>query len=170
MKLTFFIFFALLLPPGAQARGVESPVGGALWFDNVRSQYRSFEEIKPSLINAGPQSVYLKWTHPHGARLERFDDETGQWEAGGKGTDCGTGLGRPIEIKAGESRDVNVEWEMSTDDSENPTFFRLADHDTLRPLGGRYRLILPYAVEVWAMGRSPDRIYYLKSWEFWIVS
>jgi hypothetical protein len=167
LTLLFLATVALSMPTFAQSAA--SPVEGAIYFTNLESEYRKFSDIKPKFVNTSVQSVFLKWFYPNGAKLMRLSEETGKWEAGGTGIGCATGMSKPVEIKSGETIEITLDWEMSTDDFNNPKFFELADHKTHRPLSGRYKIFMPYTLEVWALGRNPKRIYTVESFEFSVL-
>jgi hypothetical protein len=131
----------------------------SLQFRNVGGPYRSFAEIEPVLINDSDFSVFLWKVYPYyEAHLSRFNEGTETWEPGAQGIACGTveKPDEPIEIKAGEERRVRLAWELSTDDLKRPSAFELPD-GTLRPLVGKYRLGIRYALEPWILGKNPLR-------------
>ncbi len=153
-----FIGFTLLLAFAVCASAqADSP---KVFWKNVQEKYKKFDEIKPILVNQSDKSIFLYKLHPYwNAHLQRFNEETKAWEAGGKGIGCGTMQNplEPIEIKSGEEREIEVAWELSTDNIKKPKFFELQDHETLRPLIGKYRLMLPYAFEPWTLKNNPLR-------------
>lgn len=157
--------FAFALQTSAQ---ISEP---KIFWKNIQEKYKSFDEIKPILVNQSDKSIYLFKIYPYwNAHLERFNDETQKWEIGGKGIGCATVENplEPIEIKPNEERQIELAWELSTDNFKNPKFFELNDHETLRPLIGKYNLYLHYAFESWTIANKPKRSY-LVSAEFEIV-
>ena len=151
------------------AQSKSSSVERAIFFSNLEPQYQRFSDIKLRFVNSSGQSVFLKWFYPNGAKLMRLNEETGEWEAGVTGIGCLTGMSKPIEVKPGETLDIQLDWELSTDSLDNTQFFELPDHKTYRPLNGRYKIYMPYALEEWSRGRKPKKIYPLESSEFSIV-
>jgi hypothetical protein len=72
----------LLSFTGAFAQ-TDTPISTALKWQNVSSQYKSFDQIKPVLVNEGKESVFLSRIYPHGsAQLSRFNEGTRKWESG----------------------------------------------------------------------------------------
>jgi hypothetical protein len=133
-----------------------------IFWKNVGSSYRSFAEIKPILANHSDRSIYLYKIYPYwNAHLQRFNDEIGKWEAGGRGIGCATVANalEPIEIKPNEEREIELAWELSTDSFKKPKFFALDDHSTLRPLVGKYRIYLSYAFEPWTIATKPRQTF-----------
>ena len=131
-----------------------------VFWKNIQEKYKKFDEIKPILVNQSDKSIFLYKLYPNWyAHLQRFNEEIKVWEVGGRGIGCATMANplKPIEIKPGEEREVEVAWELSTDDLKKPKFFELQDHSTLRPLIGKYRIILPYAFEPWTLRNNPTR-------------
>jgi hypothetical protein len=152
-KLFVFVFLLVFaLQVSAQA---DSP---KIFWKNVEAKYKKFDEIKPILVNRSDKSIYLYKIYPHwNAHLQRFNEDSQEWEIGAKGISCGT-VGNPlepIEIKPNEERQVELAWRLSTDNFKKPKFFRLQDYRTLRPLVGRYRLYLLYAFEPWTLVNRP---------------
>ncbi len=83
------------------------------------------------------------------------------------GITCGTvaHAGVPIEIKPNSRRHTQVYWQLSTDKWERPHYF-VVDSREHRPLDGRYRFVLRYALEPWTLIQHPTAIYTLISSEF----
>ncbi|MBX7175064.1 MAG: hypothetical protein K1X72_29065 [Pyrinomonadaceae bacterium] len=143
-----------------------------IFWKNVSPRYKKFSEINPILVNQSDKSIYLYKLHPYwNAHLQRFNEEIKQWETGGKGIGCGTIANplEPIEIKPSEERQIELAWELSTDNFEKPKFFELQDRETLRPLIGKYRLYLSYAFEPWTLKDTPLKKYVVST-EFEIVN
>lgn len=144
------------------------PVAFLLWTD-VSSGYRHFEEIKPRLVNKGEIPIFLSRLWPDGsARLERFNQESGQWEPGDWGITCGTVAQPtvPIEINPKSEQQIHVYWQLSTDKWENPQHFVVFRTLQRRPLGGHYRFVLRYSLQPWTVVDHPSAIYRFTSPEF----
>jgi hypothetical protein len=142
-----------------------------VFWKNVEVKYKKLSEIKPILVNQSDKSIYLYKLHPYwNAHLQRFNDETKEWEVGGKGIGCGTVEKplEPIEIKPNEEREVELAWRLSTDNFKKPKFFELQDRDTLRSLVGKYKLYLHYAFEPWTLVNRPKQVFSVEQ-EFEIV-
>ena len=75
----------------------------------------------------------------------------------------------PDEIKANTEREVEVYWQMSTDDWDKPQHFVVLDSREARRLDGRYRFFIRYALEPWALGFQHKATYFVTSPEFVIV-
>lgn len=161
---TLILLVVLTLTIASPAFAQMSPVANSVYFTNIEAEYKSFAEIQPILVNNSGQAIHLKFLYPNGAKLKRLNEETGEWELGGTGIGCGTGA-KPVEIAAGESPKIVLDWEMSTDDFEKPKFFELQDRETHRPLRGTYKIFMPYALEKWFFNTKP-KIYYVESTEF----
>ena len=161
----------LLLTTPVTAAARESGQRHGLKFSHLARVYYSFEDIKPVVINSGSEPVYLSSFHPQAAaRLMRLNEETGVWEFGQWTTQCGAvaNVGMPIEVLPGGSFWPRVLWRYSTDDWDNPTAFETAD-DERRPLAGRYKLSLRYALKPWVPGGPPGPIYSVRSEEFTVA-
>jgi hypothetical protein len=77
----------LLSFTGAFAQ-TDTPISAALKWKNVSSQYKTFDQIKPVLLNEGKESVFLSRIYPHGsAQLSRFNEGTRKWN-GSALTNC----------------------------------------------------------------------------------
>ena len=149
------------------AQQAKSPA--SLRWANVSPKYRSFEQIKPKLLNSSEVSVFLSRLWPDGnARLERFNENTQEWESGDWGITCGVVLKAtvPIEIKPHSQREIQVYWQLSTDKWENPQHFVLSQSRERRPLGGKYRFVLRYALQPWTLVHHPPTTYSFVSPEF----
>ena len=120
MKLAkIFIIFTFLLAFAFQV-SAQDKTPKIVW-KNVQEKYKRFDEIKPVLVNQSNKSIYLHKLYPHwDAHLQRFNEETKDWEAGAKGISCATIEKplEPIEIKPNEEREVELAWELSTDNFE----------------------------------------------------
>lgn len=163
------IIFTFLLAFVLQVSAQDSE--SQIFWKNVSPKYKKFSEIKPILVNQSDKSIYLYKLYPYwNAHLQRFNEETKQWESGGKGIGCGT-VEKPLEpivIKPNEERQIELAWELSTDDFEKPKFFELQDHKTLRPLIGNYRIYLSYAFDSWTLKDNPLKKYVVSA-EFEII-
>jgi hypothetical protein len=147
----------------------EAKPAASLQWTNVLAGYHSFEEIKPGLVNKGGISIFLSRLWPDGsARLERFNEDSGQWEPGDWGITCGTVAyaSVPIEIKPKSEQEIHVYWQLSTDKWENPQHFVVFRSLQQRPLEGRYRFVLRYALQPWTLVHRPSAVYQLRSPEF----
>ena len=165
-----FIIFTFLLAFAFQL-SAQDEKQKIVW-ENVQEKYKKFDEIKPILVNQSDKSIYLYKIYPYwNAHLQRFNEEMKQWEIGGKGIGCATVSKplEPIEIKPNEERQIELAWELSTDDFEKPKFFELQDHETLRPLIGKYKLYFRYAFEPWTLVNRPKQTYSVFA-EFEIVN
>jgi hypothetical protein len=148
----------------------QSPV--TLTWKHVSARYKSLNEITPVLVNEGKQSVFLSRIWPDGsAQLERFNESTGKWESGEWGVRCGTVQQPdvPIEIPSKAERSVDVYWQLSTDDWDNPTHFVVRTPTENRPLEGKYRFMLRYALMPWTVFRHPKAVYTIVSPEFLVA-
>ena len=125
----------------------------------VSTPCRSFADIKITLANTTAISVFLSRVWPTAARLQRLNPATGKWEFGGWPIRCGTVVdaSKPIEIKPGASRAMDLEWDLSVDDRDQPKWFITAD-DTQRALSGTYRIVLEYSEEPWTVFHRPKRV------------
>lgn len=143
-----------------------------LSWKNAASQYRSLQAIKPSVENVRNSPVFLSRIWPDGsAQLQRLNDETNEWEFGAWGIRCGT-VRRPftpIEIPAHGERKIDVFWQRSTDDWNSPRHFVVFQSTEKRPLKGKYRLVLRYALEPWTVGHYPSAVYSISSSEFTVT-
>lgn len=154
----FFVVFTFLSAFALQI-SAQTDTSKIFW-KNVETKYKKFSEIIPILVNQSDKSIYLYKVYPYwNAHLQRFNEETQKWEAGGRGISCATVEKpfEPIEIKPNEERKIELAWKLSTDNFENPKFFELQDRETLRPLIGKYRLFINYAFEPWTLKDKPSR-------------
>jgi hypothetical protein len=161
-----WIFLALGLASSFAQDSSEPPA--VLAWQNVASHYQRFDQISPLLVNSGQKSIFLSRIWPHGsAQLERLSEETGIWEPGEWSGGCGvvSKATVPIEIKPRTERAIDVYWQLSTDDWDKPTHF-VAETDEERPVEGRYRFVLRYSMEPWALLHHPAAIYKILSPEF----
>jgi len=143
-----------------------------LTWKHVSARYRGFNEIKPVLLNEGKQSVFLSRIYPDEfAQLERFDESTGKWESGEWAIRCATVSqpSVPIEIQPKTERSIQIYWQVSTDDWDNPKHFVVETSLEKRPLEGKYRFMLRYALKPWTVFHNPDAIYTIVSPEFLIT-
>ena len=166
------IFFLLLLSFTGAFAQTDTPISTALKWNNVSSQYKSFDQIKPVLVNEGKESIFLSRIWPHGfAQLSRFNEATRKWEAGAWGTGCGAVKDPtiPIEIKPQTERGIEIYWQLSTDDWDKPKRFVVYDSLEERPLKGRYKFSLRYSKQPWTLAHRPGAIYVLDSPEFRIT-
>jgi hypothetical protein len=139
---------------------------------NVSPKYHRFDEIKPRILNSSEVSIFLSRLWPDGrARLERFNQDTGEWESGDWGITCGTVAHAtvPIEIKPHSEKDIQVYWQLSTDKWENPQHFVVFHSLEKRPLGGKYRFVLQYALQPWTVMHYPSATYSSTSPEFMVT-
>jgi hypothetical protein len=146
---------------------LESPA--ILAWQNVSSQYKSFDEVRPLLVNNGQKSIFLSRIYPHGsAQLERLSEATGNWESGHWSGGCGvvSKATVPIEIKPRAEREIQVYWQLSTDDWDHPKHFVAGSSYEERPIEGRYRFVLRYSLEPWTLIHHPASIYTIRSPEF----
>lgn len=140
-----------------------------LQWANVSSYYHRFADIKPKLVNNGNVSIFLSRLYPNGsAQLERFNPDTGNWETGEWGITCGTVAYAtvPIEINPHSQQEIQVYWQLSTDNWKNPKHFVLFHSLDQRPLEGKYRFVLRFAEQPWTLVHHPSAIYSLTSPEF----
>jgi len=150
------------------AQEASQPSANLAW-QNVFPRYESFDDIKPVLVNSGQRSIFLARIWPHGwAQLERLSETTGEWESGQWSGGCGTVAKAtiPIEIKPRTERSIEVYWQLSTDDWDRPEHFVVGGSREERPLEGRYRFGLRYALEPWTLIHHPSSIYMAYSPEF----
>jgi hypothetical protein len=157
---------------GSLAQDVPQSQATLIW-KHVFLQYKRMDEIKPVLANDGGQSVFLSRIWPDGsAQLQRFNETSGKWEFGYWGIGCGTVLqpDAPIEIQSRTERNIDVYWQLSTDDWDNPRHFVTQAKSENRGLKGKYRFILRYSLTPWTIFQHPDAIYTIVSSEFFITS
>ena len=167
-RLVTVVFVAL----ASALLGQEAKSAASLEWANVSSGYHRFEDLKPELVNKGEVSIFLSRLWPDGsAQLERFNQETGNWETGEWGITCGTVAQPtvPIEIKPQSQNEIHVYWQLSTDKWENPKYFVLFHSLERRPLEGKYRFVLRYAEQPWTLVHQPSAIYRFGSPEFVLV-
>lgn len=133
----------------------------------ISASYHSFAEIKITLQNTASTSIFLSRIWPTAGRLQRMNHATGNWETGRWPIRCGTVADalKPIEIKPGTARGVDLEWDMSVDDADRPQRFITASAEQ-RPLGGTYRIVLEYAAEPWTVFQRPKRVLTVRSSDF----
>jgi len=133
----------------------------------VATYYRSFADITPTLLNTTSPRIFLSRIWPTAARLERLNAMDKNWEPGAWPIRCGTVAHsmEPIEIKPAASIDVQLEWQRSVDDIENPHWFVTTD-SIQRPLSGEYRLVIEYAREPWTIFHRPKQVLRAVSIEF----
>jgi len=165
LKVSAFIFLAL----GSVTLFTQTPseTPAILVWQDVAPRYKTFVEIKPVLINSGPNSIFLSRIWPHSAaQLERLSEETGNWESGSWSGGCGSvaNATKPIEIKSHTERQIIVDWELSTD--EGNKHFVAATSRAERPIPGTYRFVLRYSLEPWTLISHPRLIYEAISPEF----
>lgn len=155
------------------SREQEEKSTSSLQWENVSAGYHRFEDIKPKLVNKGEVSIFLSRLWPDGsAQLERFNQDTGNWERGEWGITCGTVAQPtvPIEIKPHSQQEIQVYWQLSTDKWEKPKHFVLYHSLEQRPLEGKYSFVLRYAEQPWTLVHHPSAIYSLRSSEFVLLS
>ena len=149
-----------------------SPPANLVWQD-VAPTYKSFDEIKPVLVNNGQESVFLSRLYPNGsAHLQRLSEATGDWESGEWSITCGN-VSRatvPIEIKRRTERTIRVYWQLSTDDWDKPKHFVVGGLHRERPIEGMYRFVLDYSLQPWTLVQHPKEIYTIMSPEFHVGS
>jgi len=149
----------------------QSPV--PLIWKNIASQYKSLQEIRPSVLNVGKRPIFLSrlWPDTY-AQVQRLSEETNEWEFGEWGIRCGTVAqsSTPIEIPAQGERNIGVYWQLSTDDWDNPKYFIVLKSLEKRSLTGKYRLVFRYAREPWTLGHHPATIYSIASPEFIVTN
>lgn len=139
----------------------------SVYFTNIQPEYKSFNEIEPILVNNSKQSIYIKFALG-GAKLKRFNEETGEWEFGAQRKGCLTGA-RPSELSSAANKKIYVDWRFPTGYVKDPNIFILQNLGTQRPYVGTYKIFLPYAFEEWSIGKIPKEIYFVESYEFRIV-
>jgi hypothetical protein len=169
MKLLLVLL--IIIVPSSLGQNTSSGAKGIDW-GNILHQYDRFDQIKPNLVNQSGQSIYLGRLYPDAfPRLARFDEASGKWELGEWSIRCGNvdKPTEPIEIKSGESFALSVSWQLSMDDWDHPKFFVAKDHETQRPLNGKYKLVLSYALTPWTLIHHPEHIYTIESPEFQVV-
>jgi hypothetical protein len=150
----------------------KSSVLATLEWGNVASTYRAFVDLKPTLVNGSKVPIYLSRLYPNGyAQLERFNEQTGEWEMGRWGITCASVVNPtvPIEIKPNSRREIYVYWQPSVDDRRQPTHFVVYGTRATRSLEGRYRFALWYALEPWTLIHHPSARYRTVSPEFLLL-
>lgn len=143
-------------------------LNGETFVANTRASLKS----NLILVNNTGQSIYLGRLYPDPfPRLMRFDEGSGKWELGEWSIRCGSvdKPTEPIEIKSGETFPLAVSWQLSMDDWDHPTFFVAKDHETKRPLKGKYKLVLSYALTPWTLIHHPKQVFTIESPEFQVV-
>jgi hypothetical protein len=169
MKILLLLLVSIL--PGGVAQETSSGANRVEW-GNIRGQYEDFAQIKPNLVNNTGHSVYLGRLYPDPfPRLMRLEEGSGIWELGEWSIRCGNvdKPMEPIEIKSGETFPLSVSWQLSMDDWDHPQFFVTKDSETKRPLKGKYRLVLSYALTPWTLIHHPKQVYKIESPEFQVV-
>jgi hypothetical protein len=159
----------VLMALASASLGQEAKSTALLQWANVSSYYHRFEDIKPKLVNNGDVSIFLSRLWPSGsAQLERFNQDTGNWETGEWGITCGTVAYPtvPIEIKPHSQQEIQVYWQLSMDKWKNPKHFVLLHSLEQRALEGKYRFVLRYAEQQWTLVHHPSAIYSFTSPEF----
>jgi hypothetical protein len=162
--LTVLMFISIAAPAQRPSSGGDLP-----FFKDVRSSYQDFDQISPVLVNGRGDSIFLSRLWPYGnARVERFNDDTGKWESGEWPGGCGVvdKPNEPIEIKPHDQFAIAILWRWSMDDWDKPKYFVLPDHETKRPLNGKYKLVLRYALTPWTVLRHPKETFTTESTEF----
>ena len=147
----------------------QSKSPATLRWTNVSPKYHRLAEIKPKLLNSSEVSIFLSRLWPDGrAQLERFNENSGEWESGDWGITCGTVAQAtiPIEIKPHSQREIQVYWQLSTDKWEAPQHFVVFRSLEQRPLDGRYRFVLRYALQPCTLIHHPSATYSFTSPEF----
>ena len=108
----------VLVALASASLGQEAKSAASLQWANVSSGYHRFEDIQPKLVNNGGTSIFLSRLWPDGsARLQRFNQDIGNWETGEWGITCGSVAQPtvPIEIKPHSQQKTRVYWQLSTD-------------------------------------------------------
>ena len=95
-------------------------------------------------------------------------EATGDWESGAWGITCGTVSDAtiPIEIKPRTEKTIQVYWQLSTDDWDKPKRFVVGGSREEKPIAGRYRFVLDYALQPWTSVQHPNAVYTIVSPEF----
>lgn len=140
---------------------------------NVLGTYSTFQEIKPRLVNTGGNSIFLSRLYPDSsAHLQRYNETKEEWESGAWSITCGVVAEStiPIEIKPKEESEIVVSWQLSTDDWDAPKHFVILPSRESRPLSGKYRFVLQYALEPWTLIHHPSATYRFTSPEFTVTS
>jgi hypothetical protein len=163
--ITILLLLATPLTSSAYSQQGRPPSEIKAHFINVESEYQSLKEIKPLLENATDRSIYLFWFYPYVVQLLRLNDETGGWEIGREGYAWSISYG-PFEVKPGETFDLYVSWHIAFDSNSRPEHFVLRGRNIQRPVRGRYKFRMTYALEEWELSRPPEKIYEVESAEF----
>jgi len=164
------ILFLLAAPLVASGQTAVRETSLLKW-KNIAPAYRKFSEIKPVLVNQESAPIFLSRLWPDGsAQLERYNESTHEWEPGDWGITCGVVRDPtlPIEIKAGSEYEVDVYWQLSSDDWKKPKHFVVYETLEKRPLTGKYKFILRYALKPWTTVHHPGAIYVIESQEFMV--
>ena len=135
----FGLGLALAGPPGR----------AVLVFEPLEPSYASFEDITPTLVNAGTASVFFpRHSQTAAAFLQRWDPDREVWEDGNRSPRCGTGFVglKPLELRVGQKLKTYVEWRASVDNRSDGPVFSLGEFSS-QPVAGRYRLVVEFAGE-----------------------
>src|SRR4030067_2947079 len=117
---------------------------------NIKLTYESLDSIIPFMYNKGDSSIYFISAWPFvSANVLRFNEFLKKWEWGTFRGLCFVieNPSEPIELKSGDSIEINLDIVLAVDTIENEIIFILEDYETLRPLKGKYKLVIYYAHE-----------------------
>ncbi|MEJ7709058.1 MAG: hypothetical protein WKF84_04185 [Pyrinomonadaceae bacterium] len=135
---------------------------------DVRPEYRSFGEVEPSIWNGCNSPIYLNRVAFGQARLLRFNEVTGKWEAGNWMSLPWLDGETPLVVHPGEIYKLEVGWQTSVDQRQRPKLFVLANQISKRSLTGRYKITVRYGLKPEAAGQ-PNLTRVIESTEFHIV-
>lgn len=147
----------------------------ALRWKNLLPQYTSIVQIKPVLVNDGMHSVFVYAPHDSvQATIERFNDKKGVWEQEDLDLVCvaqpASSALTPTEIKANSEQKVRFSLtSVAAGSAENGYILVGGGPGEKRPLEGKYRLPVSYALDYGAAGRVPKAWRTMYSPEFFIA-
>lgn len=149
-----------------------SQASGQLSWSNIDSVYNNFDSVQPHIINDSDKPVYFIRTRPFlGASVLRLNEKTREWETGSSLACCAT-VSNPddvLDLGPNEGTRVNPDQAYIVT-GPNRLMFMLQDSLTLRPLAGRYKLRLLFALEPWTVVHTPGEVYSTDSPEFIVVN
>jgi hypothetical protein len=129
----------------------------ALSFSNMQAEYGSLAEVHPVAVVQSGDPIYLMSMFPrYAAFLQRWDEETQRWENGQRPITCATikDARVPISVRHGARVPLATYWEWTVERRDEEVF-KVGAYES-RPIAGKYRLIVNYAREPWAFGKSPS--------------
>ena len=130
-----------------------------LTFSNMQTEYGSLAEVRPIVVVQSGAPIYLMSLFPrYAAFLQRWDEETQRWESGQRPITCGTikDAHVPISVPHGARVPLATYWQWTVERRDEEVF-KVGSYES-RPIAGKYRLVVEYAREPWALGKRPSRV------------